>query len=202
MAEKQKEEAKFSMDEVAMERLLSEAQFVREGRNIAVQIDGKEWHIRPTSQAQNQLMADLDFDVMHWQKRIKSAESAKEAKRLNAKIRKAYARKAAHKVLGMWLRWVPFLYAVMWRRIYHSSEAVSATINATEAIGENKVFYLANLGSSKQALVLSMNQVGEAVSQRTQRGESAESMAEADGLSKKEDSKSGAHSKAPRTTRK
>lgn len=202
MAEEQKEETKFSMDEEAMERLLTEAQFVRQGRNIAVQIDGKEWHIRPTSQAQNQLMADLDFDIMHWQKRIKTAETAKEAKRLNAKIRKAYARKAAHKVLGMWLRWVPFLYAVMWRRIYHSSEAVSATINATEAIGENKVFYLANLGSSKQALVLSMNQVGEAVSQRTLRGESAESMAEADGLPKKEDSKSGAQSKVPRTTRK
>ena len=201
MAEEQKEETKFSMDEGAIERLLSEAQFVRQGRNIAVQIDGMEWHIRPTSQAQNRLMTDLDFDIMPWQKRIKTAETAKEAKRLNAKIRKAYARKAAHRVLGMWLRWVPFLYMIMWRRIYHSSEAVSATINVTEAIGENKVFYLANLRSLKQALVLSMNQVGEAVSQRTQCGESAESMAEADGLPKKEDSKSGAQSKVPRTTR-
>lgn len=201
MAEEQKEETKFSIDEEAMERLLSEAQFVRQDRNIAVQIDGKQWHIRPTSQAQNQIMADIDLDIMYWQKQLKTAETAKEAKRLNARIRKAYARKAAHKVLGMWLRWVPFLYAIMWRRIYHSSEAVSAVINTTEAIGENKVFYLANLGSSKQALVLSMNQVGEAVSQRTQRGESAESMAEADGLPKKEDSKSPLHSKAPRTTR-
>lgn len=201
MAEEQKEETKFSIDEEAMERLLSEAQFVRQGRNTAVQIDGKQWYIRPTSQAQNQIMADIDLDIMYWQKQLKTAETAKEAKRLNARIRKAYARKAAHKVLGMWLRWVPFLYAIMWRRIYHSSEAVSATINTTEAIGENKVFYLANLGSSKQALVLSMNQVGEAVSQRTQRGESAESMAEADGLPKKEDSKSPLHSKAPRTTR-
>ena len=92
-------------------------------------------------------------------------------------------------------------YTVMWRRIYHSSEAVSATINATEAIGENKVFYLANLGSSKQALVLSMNQVGEAVRQSLQRGESAVSMAEADGLPKKEDSKSPQRSNVPRTTR-
>lgn len=200
MAE-EKEETKFSMDEEAMERLLTEAQFVRQGRNIAVTINGKDWHIRPTSQAQNQIMADIDFDIMHWQKRLKTAETAKEAKRLNGSIRKGYARKAAHKVLGMWLRWVPFLYAIMWRRIYHSSEAVSATINATEAIGENKVFYLANLGSSKQALVLSTNQVGEAVRQRTQRMESAESMVKMDGLPKKEDSKSGAHSNAPRTTR-
>lgn len=201
MAE-EKEEPKFSMDEEAIERLLTEAQFVRKGRNILVVIDGKTWHIRPTSQAQNQKMADMDFDVMYWQRQLKEAQDAKTAKRLNAKIRKAYAKKAAHKVLGMWLRWVPFLYAIMWRRIYNSSEAVSATINATEAIGENKVFYLANLGSSKQALVLSTNQVGEAIEQRTKRGESAESMVEKDALPKKEDSKSGASSKAPRTTRK
>lgn len=201
MAE-EKEETKFSMDEEAIERLLTEAQFARRGRNILVTIDGKIWHIRPTSQAQNQKMADMDFDVMYWQRRLKEAQDAKTAKRLNAKIRKAYAKKAAHKVLGMWLRWVPFLYAIMWRRIYNSSEAVSATINATEAIGENKVFYLANLGSSKQALVLSMNQVGEAIEQRTKRGESAESMVEKDALPKKEDSKSEASSKTPRTTRK
>lgn len=190
------------MDEEAIERLLTEAQFVRRGRNILVTIDGKTWHIRPTSQAQNQKMADMDFDVMYWQRQLKEAQDAKTAKRLNAKIRKAYAKKAAHKVLGMWLRWVPFLYAIMWRRIYNSSEAVSATINATEAIGENKVFYLANLGSSKQALVLSMNQVGEGIEQRTKRGESAESMVKKDALPKKEDSKSEASSKAPRTTRK
>ena len=56
-------------------------------------------------------------------------------------------------------------------------------------ISENKIFYLANLGSSKQALVLSMSQVGEAVEQRIKRGESAENMVEQDGLERKADSK-------------
>lgn len=198
----EKEETKFSMDEEAIERLLTEAQFIRRGRNILVSIDGKTWHIRPTSQAQNQIMADMDFDVMYWQRQLKEAQDAKAAKRLNAKIRKAYAKKAAHKVLGMWLRWVPLLYAIMWRRIYNSSEAVSATINATETVGENKFFYLANLGSSKHQLVLSTNQVGEAIEQRTKRGESAESMVKKDALPKKEDNKSEVPSNAPRTTRK
>lgn len=200
MAE-EKEGTKFSMDEEAIDRLLTEAQFVRKGRSILVTIDGKTWHIRPTSGAQNQKMADMDFDVMYWQRQLKEAKNANTAKRLNAKIRKAYAKKAAHKVLGLRLRWVPFLYPIMWRRIYHCSEAVSATINATEAISENKVFYLANLGSSKQALVLSTNQVGEAIELRIRRGESAESMVKTDGSPKKEDSKSGARSNVPRTTR-
>lgn len=47
----------------------------------AVVIDSRQCHIRPTSQAQNQLMVDIDFDVMHWQKQLKIADTAKEAKR-------------------------------------------------------------------------------------------------------------------------
>lgn len=179
----------FSMDEEAMIRLLSEAHIIRKSNGVTLIIDGKTWNIRPTSQAQNNIMLGLDYDVLHWQKDLKEAKTAKDAKRINTKIRKAYAKKAAHKVLGKVLRWIPFAYAYMWRRIYHSTESVSATINATEAIGENKVFYLANLGSSKQALVLSMNQVGEAVEQRIKRGESAENMVKQDGLPKKADSK-------------
>lgn len=176
-------------DEGAMERLLSEAQFVRKGRKVAVLIDGKTWHLRPTSNAQNEAMASLDFDVMYWQGQLKEAKTAKEAKRLNKLIRKAYAKKAAHKVLGLKLRWVPLLYQIMWRRIYHSSEAVSATINSTEAIGENKVFYLANLGSSRQALVLSMTQVGEAVKQLQERKRSAEAMIKEDASQTREGNK-------------
>lgn len=195
------DDLRMTMDEEAIERLLGAAQFVKQGKSIVVNINGKAWHIRPTSQHQNVIMSNLDMDVLYWQRQLKDASKADTAKRLNKKIRKAYAKKAAHKVLGARLRWVPFLYAFMWRRIYNSSEAVSATINATEAIGENKVFYLANLGSSKQALALSMNQVGEAVKQRLQRGESAENMVEQDGLPKKADNKSDAHSRSARTTK-
>lgn len=201
MAE-EREETKLTMDEEAIERLLTEAQFVRKGENILVPIGGKTWHLRPTSMRQNELMSDMDFDVMYWQRRLKEAKTAKVAKRLNAKIRRAYAKKAAHKVLGKRLRWIPLLYTIMWRRIYHSSEAVSATINATETVGENSVFYLANLGSSKRTLALSMNNVGNAIEQRNQRGESAENMAKKDGLPKKEGNKLDAHSNARQTTRK
>lgn len=177
------------MDDKAMIKLLSEADLVRKSSGMTLTIDGSVWHIRATSMAQNDIMLGLDYDVLHWQEKLKGTKTSKQAKRLNKNIRKAYAKKAAHKVLGKFFRWIPFAYSYMWRRIYNSSEKVSATINATEAIGENKVFYLANLGSSKQALVLSMNQVGEAVGQRIKRGESAENMAEQDGLEKKADSK-------------
>lgn len=198
----EKKELDLTLDEAAQMQLLAEANAIERG-SIAdiIVIDGKAWHIRPTSMRQNLKMQNLDYDVMFWQRQLKGAKSARQAKRMNAKIRKAYAKKAAYKVLGNRLWFVPFFYAIMWRRIYNASEKVSATINSTETVGENKVFSLANLGSSKQALALSMMQVGEAVKERTQRGESAESMVERDGLPKKEDSKSAVPSNARRTTK-
>lgn len=202
MAEEKKKELDFTIDEAAQMQLLAEANAIERG-GIAdvIVIDGKPWHIRPTSMRQNLKMQNLDYDVMFWQRQLKEAKNARQAKRINAKMRKAYAKKAAHKVLGKRLWLVPFLYKIMWRRIYNNSEKVSATINSTETVGENKVFSLANLGSSKQALALSMMQVGEAVKERTQRGESAESMVGRDGLPKKEDNKSEAPSNARRTTK-
>lgn len=179
------------LDEQAMLSLLAEANAIERGRGGKIVIDGKVWNIRKTSQRQNQKMLNLDYDVLYWQKELKKeGVSRRRAKRLSTKIRKAYAKKAAHTVLGMWLWFIPFVFALTWRRIYNVSEKVSATLNSKEALmSENQVFYLANLGSSKQALGLSITQVGNADKQRQERVESAESMLEEDALPKEEDSK-------------
>lgn len=178
-----------TLDEQAMLSLLAEANALQRGKGQKIVIDGKVWHVRPTSQRQNLKMLNLDYDVLYWQNELKSEDiSRRRAKRLNAKIRKAYAKKAAHKVLGKWLWLIPFAFALTWRRIYLDSEKVSATINSEEALmSENQVFYLANLGSSKQALGRSMIQVGNADKQKQERKESAESMLDEDALPKKEE---------------
>lgn len=200
--EEEKNNTEFTMDEEAQIKLLMDANALHRGVGDSITIDNKKWKLRATSQRQNALMLNLDYDVMYWQEQIKACQTAKKAKQYNTKIRKAYAKKAAHKVLGKKLWLIPFVFALTWRRIYNCSEKVSATINATEILGENKVFYLANLGSSKQALALSMNRVGESIKQRIQRGESAENMVEQDALPKKEDNKSKAPSRGHRTTKK
>lgn len=203
MAEETEKQPELTVDEQAMLGLLVEANALQRGVGENIVIDGKVWHIRPTSQRQNLKMLNLDFDIRYWQNELKEESvSRRKAKRLNAKIRKAYAKKAAHKVLGKRLWLIPGAFFYMWRRIYNESEKVSATLNSEEAIGENKNFYLANLGSSKRALVLSTMQVGEAVRQLQERKASAESMLDEDASPKKEeDSKSAARSNARRTTR-
>lgn len=203
MAEETEKTPELTLDEQAMFSLLVEANALQRGAGEKIVIDGMAWHMRPTSQRQNLKMLNLDFDIRYWQNELKEDSiGRRKAKRLNAKIRKAYAKKAAHKILGKRLWLIPGLFPYMWRRIYNESEKVSATLNSEEAIGENKNFYLANLGSSKRALVLSTMQVGEAVKQLQERKASAENMLDEDASPKKEaDSKSAARSKHRPTTK-
>lgn len=181
-------ELEIEIDDAAMITLVAKANVLQRGLPDKIEICGKKWHLRPVSMYQNQSMLNKDFDVMYWQRKIKEAKTAKAAKRYSTKIRKAYAQKAAHRVLGKRLCYLPFVFAVMWRRIYAMSEEVSATINSLNALcAFEKDFYLANLGTSKQALALSMKQVGKAVEQRQERMESAISMLEKDASPKKEE---------------
>ena len=64
----------FAMDEEAQLKLLSEANITKTGSSIQVIIDGKTWHIRTTSQAQNELMSNLDYDILYWQNALKEAK--------------------------------------------------------------------------------------------------------------------------------
>lgn len=193
-----------SLDEQAMLGLLVEANAIGRGRNVSrLVIDGKAWRIRPTSKWQNKCMLNHDYDVRYWQSELSSEGiSRKRAKKLNGKISRAYAKKAAHRVLGKRLWLIPFAFLFTWLRLYNTSEKVSATINSENAVGENTTFFLANLGSSKRALVPSTMQVGECDRQRQERKASAESMLDEDASPKKEgDSRSDALSRKARTTR-
>lgn len=203
MAEDVEKHPELSLDEQAMLDLAVEANLLQRGVGDPVVIDGKKWHIRPTSMRQNQKMLNLDYDVLHWQREQKrDGISRRKAKRLATNIRKAYAKKAAYKIVGKRLWLIPFFFWFTWQRVYNSSEKVSATFNTEEAIGRNRAFFIANLSSSKQALGLSTRQVGESDRQMQERKASATSMLDEDASPKKEeDNKSAARSNARRTTK-
>lgn len=202
--ENKEQEPQLEVDEQAMLQMLVEANALeRGGVSDRLVIDGKVWKMRPTSKWQNKAMLNHDIDIMYWQgEQKKEGISRCEYKRLNAKIQRAYAKKAAHRVLGKRLWLLPFAFLLTWLRLYNSSERVTATINSQNVMGENQSFYLANLGSSKRALVLSTMQVGNAVKQLQERKASVESMLDEDASPKKEeDSKSPRPSNRRGTTR-
>lgn len=190
MEEEVKEkEPELAVDEQAMLQMLVEANALeRGGISDRLVIDGKVWKMRPTSKWQNKAMLNHDIDIMYWQRgQKKEGLSRRKYKRLNAKIQRAYAKKAAHRVLGKRLWLMPLAFLLTWLRLYNCSEKVTATINSQNAMGENQSFYLANLGSSKRALVLSTMQVGNAVKQKQEREASATSMLDEDASPKSQE---------------
>lgn len=187
-----------------MLRLARTANAVSRKAGMNIEINGKQWPLRPINMKQGKLISDLSFDAVSIQEEVqKEGLSARKMKRLNGKLRKLGAKMAAHYVVGYKRLWWPFYYAYMWRKIYNSPEEVSATINLQKnAEGDERNFYLANLECLKLQLVLSMRQVGEAADEMRKRKESADSMLDEDALPKKaEDSKSAARSKRQRTTK-
>lgn len=176
-----------TIDEQAMVELVAEANGIERGKiSNRLEIDGKTWKLRPLSKWQCKAMLNHDYDVMYWQRELKSELSRRRAKRINAKINKAYAKKAAHRILGKRWSLIPFAFLITWLRLYLGNEKITATINAADALGEKQSFCLANLGSSKRALGLSTMQVGNAVKQLQERKASAESMLDEDASPKKE----------------
>lgn len=196
-------EPELAVDEQAMLQMLVEANALeRGGIRDRLVIDGKAWKMRATSKWQNKAMHNHDIDILNWQIEQKNGASRKHHKELNGKIQKAFCKKAAHCVLGKRLWLVPFAFLLTWLRIYNASERVSGTINAWFTYSQNRSFYFANWGSSKEALARYMTSVGNAVKQMQEREASAESMLDEDASPKKEeDSKSARPSKARGTTR-
>lgn len=193
-----------NLSEAEWLKLSQEANKIQRGVPRSIPICGKTWKLRPISMKQGLEISNLAFEATYIQEEASKEDiSKRKLLKLNRKLRQLAAKQAAHYVLGRKLWKIPFVYSYMWRKIFNNPEEVSATINSTVTVGGNdKDFYIANLENLKFQLVLSMRQVGEAVKQMQERKESTENMLEEDALPKKEEgSKSGAHSKRPRTTK-
>lgn len=191
-----------TLDEQAMLDLAVKANAIKRGLNTIITVQCRQWKLRPMSSKQAERWSNLDFDVKFWQKELKETQSRRKAKRLNAKIRRAYARKAACRWMGRWW-FVPGFAWLAWRWLYHfHSEEVTATINTVAELGGDANFYLANLGCSKRQLVRSTTQVGSVYEDMQERKQSADGMITEDVSATKEDSKSDVHSPKARTMKK
>lgn len=178
-----------TLDEQAMLDLAVKANAVRRGRCTIITVGGRAWKMRPMCGKQAERWSDIDFDVLYWQREMKGAKTAKAAKRLNGKIRRAYARKAACAWMGRWW-FVPGLAWLGWHYLYMQSPEVPATMNTIAEIGGGDAnFYFANLGCSKRQHVRYTMQVGDVQEEMQKRKQSADAMIAEDASPTKEDSK-------------
>ena len=156
---------------------------VLRGRGEVVEVCGGRWRLRQMSMRQLWRLECYAWDAVGYQRRMKEeGVSGREVKRLGKKLHQIGAKTAAHCVLGRWLVLVPGLWSLLWRWLWLRSEEVSATINTAHTLrGQDRDFFWANLDNIRLRLAHSTRQVGEGIEQRIKRGESAESMVEADG---------------------
>ena len=168
--------------------LREEVEKIKRGEPLKIVIGGKSYTLYPVSMMGDAKVGRLAYDALFYERELKREDiSQRRAKKIYTKMRQVPAKMAAHYKLGRWSYRIPFLYAIYWRKLWHRSEEVSATINAKCATGEAKDFFLANSEVIKYLLALSMRGVGESVKQMLERKESAESMLDEDASPKKEE---------------
>lgn len=179
------EEIKPTVDEQMQMAMAANA--LERGVGNTVELDGRVYKLRPISNKIAAKIANLAYDALYLERESKRDNlTAKQAKRINTKMRQVPAKMAAYYNLGRWAH-LPFVWRVRWRQLWKRSEEVSAMINAKCATGKDKDFFLANSEVIKYQLALSMRGVGESVKAMLERKESAEGMLDEDALPKKKE---------------
>lgn len=162
------------------------AEDIRRRAKRIVEIGSKKYKLRTLTTYLSERLMALSYDALYYEKEIKKDDILpRRAKRLMKKMRRIPAKMAAISCLGK-LCYVPLLYAITWRLLYHKGEEVSAAINTAAVQGGEANFFLANWDIIKYRLVLSIRPVGEGIKKMLKREESAESMLVEDALPKED----------------
>ena len=169
----------------ALDMAMAAEEIRRKAKRI-IEIGGKRYKLRTLTTYLSERLMALSYDALYYEKEIKQDDTLpRRAKRLMKKMRRIPAKMAAISCLGK-LWYVPLLYAITWRLLYHKGEEVSAAINTAAVQGGEANFFLANWDIIKYRLVLSIRPVGEGIKKMLKREESAESMLAEDALPKED----------------
>lgn len=177
------------MDNKTLEELLVGADKVQSGAPCTIEVQGKKYKVKQISQKAELKIRNLEKEVLLLEREAKGEITLKRAKQIDKKMYTLHSKTAAYYLLGNWALFVPFLWAITWRRLFRKTNEVTFKINDAGANNKDVNFLLANWQVTKARLALSTMLVGNGIKQYQERMESAESMLEEDALPKKEDNK-------------
>lgn len=176
---------------------------VVEGKYLAkIKVGRKKYKIRQISKWISRKIHRLELHAYYVSQERKNAITERRAQKIDKDLQTLHAKTAAYYLLGNYALFVPFLYAITWRRLMLRNEEHCARINDNGANNKEVNFSLANWDITRLRLALSMKAVGEGVEQYLQRMESAENMVQQDGSPKSRESTLEHSSKKPPTTKK
>lgn len=185
-----------------LNRMLAAKERVKHGFPRELTVDGKSYKVRQISKKVRERIHTLELEAYALSGKQQEAMPVRKARKIQRKLDRLHAKTAAYYLLGNRALFVPFLFALTWRRIMFRTEEHSSQINNAAVNDEELGFSSANWDITKLQLALSMRPIGEGVRQTLKRWESASQQVEEDATKKKEeDSKSGASSPKRATTK-
>lgn len=171
-----------------LSRMLSAKEFIRQGLPRIISVDDKTYTVKQISMKVRERIHTLELEAYQLSGKQKEAMPLKKAKKIQRKLDTLHAKTAAYYLLGNKAIFMPWLFALTWRRLMMRPEEHTAQIN-NAAINDKEVgFSSANWDITKLQLALSMRPIGDGVRQTLKRWESAAEQAEED-ATEREDNK-------------
>lgn len=191
------------LTEEELSRLIAAKEYVKHKFPRIITVDGKKYAVKQVGKKVRERIHMLELEAYALSGKQKEEMPLKKAKKIQRKLDRLHAKTAAYYLLNNKALFVPFLFALTWRKLMLRYEEHTATINNTALNDEEVGFYLANWENTKHQLVLSMKPIGDGVRETLKRWRVAESQVVEDATKKKtQDNKSGVSLPKVRTTKK
>lgn len=172
-----------------IEELLEREQEIIHRAPCSVEVDGKVYFVRQISNKVRTKISDLEKEAFFLEKKSAEGLPLRQAKRIDRKLRSLHSKTAAYYLLNNWALFVPFLWAIKWRKLELRDSEHTFRINEAGMHNKGLDFFLANWQITKAQLVLSTRLVGEGLKKYQERMESVENMLEKDASGTKQDNK-------------
>lgn len=186
MAE-EKEFAPKEMTDAERDRMIAAKEHIKQGFPRVIAVGGKTYTVRQVSKKVRERIHTLELEAYAISGKQKEAMPLRKAKKIQRKLDTLHAKTAAYYLLGNRALFVPFLFALTWRRLMLRYEEHTATINNAALNDEEMGFSLANWENTKHQLALSMKPIGDGVRETLKRWRAAEAQALEDATKKKEE---------------
>ena len=172
-----------------VEKLLEQEQEIIRRAPCSVEVGGKVYFVRQISNRVRTKISDLEKEAFFLEKKSAEGLPLRQAKRIDRKLRSLHSKTAAYYLLNNWALFVPFLWAIKWRKLDLRDSEHTFRINEAGMHNKGLDFFLANWQITKAQLVLSTRLVGEGLKKYQERMESVENMLEKDASGTKQDNK-------------
>ena len=176
-----------------IDRMTAAKEHIRQGFPRVISVGDKAYTVKQVSKGVRARIHTLELEAYQLSGKQKESMPLRKAKKIQRKLDTLHAKTAAYYLLGNKAVWMPWLFAITWRKLMMRSEEHSAQINNAAVNDEEVGFSSANWDITKLQLALSMRPIGDGVRQTLKRWESASEQTDEDVTKKKEgDSKSAA----------